>query len=110
MQERRQLNGLRRVRTIGTFALGAAAGSLIMLLCAPASGRVIRRRIALEFQNARRSAGRKLTRTRRLLTRKVEGVRDVATEKFNGAREWLADRVGNGYGKHPYRRRAVRHA
>ena len=92
-------------QTIGAFALGATAATIVTLLYAPASGKVTRRRIALKVREYQRTAGRKLGQTTKLLARQAELLREAAAERFNGAREWVADRVTNGHPK-----RSVRHA
>ncbi len=97
-------------RTIGAFALGAAAGSLVSLCFAPASGRVTRQRIAKRIRVLGQEAGRRLGRTRKLLTRKAEGLREATAEQLLHAREWVADRVTAGNGRHTTRRRVARHA
>ena len=100
MKEQRRGNGL---RTVGTFALGAAVGSIISLLYAPASGEATRRRLANKVRNLRRTAIRQLEQTGRVLATRASDVREAAGE-------WLADRMPFGNGKHPIRRRPVRHA
>lgn len=96
-------------RTVGAFALGATLGSIIALLCAPASGKVTRRRIALKVRAMRQQTIRQLGRTKKLLARKAEDLREATTERFLHAREWVAGQVANG--KQPIRHRTtVRHA
>ena len=90
-------------RTVGAFVLGATAGSIIALLYAPASGQVTRRRLALKARNLRRAAARQLGQTQRALATRAERVREAATE-------WITEHVPHGNGKHPIRRREVRHA
>ena len=73
------------------FALGAATGSVIGLLLAPAPGRVTRKRLVTQFRNARRRTTQKLER------------------QLHDAREWLVERVMNGYSRRPLRRRIAHH-
>ena len=95
-------------QTVGTFALGAAAGSIIALLFAPASGRVTRRRISLKVRAMRRQAIVQVARTQKLLARKADYLREATSEKLHDAKEWVADRFVHGNGHE--RRRPVRHA
>ena len=101
MREPRRGNGI--ARTVGTFTLGAAAGSILALLYAPASGKVTRRRIGMRVRALRQQTVRQLGRTRKLLA-------EATTEKIQHAREWVTEHLPNGNGKHPVRQRAVRHA
>ena len=94
-------------QNLGLFALGAAAGSTLALLYAPASGRMTRKRITLKFRSLERSTGRQLQKTKKLLAKKAKDLREVATERLGNTREWLVERVGNG--KHPLPRRVVHH-
>ncbi len=88
-----------RGRTIVAFTLGAAIGSAIALLFAPASGQATRRRIAMRLRNAQRTVGRRLDQTRRKLLLKAEHARAAATD-------WVAQHVSNGNGR---RHRPVHH-
>jgi gas vesicle protein len=97
-------------RSLGAFALGAAAGSAIALLFAPASGQVTRRRIGLRLRRISREAGRRVGRVQRVLTRKAETLREATAEKINGARAWVAGHVANGEQQRRPRHRALRHA
>lgn len=108
VKEVRRSNGV--AKTVGIFALGAATGSIIALLCAPASGRVTRRRIALKVRAVKQQAIRQLGRTKKLLARKAEDLREATTERLVHARKWVAGQVANGNGRHPMRHRAVHHA
>lgn len=85
-----------RGRTLAAFALGAAAGSLIALLFAPASGRVTRKRLALGVRKLQRLGARKLGETTKVLAAKVGHVREAASG-------WITEHVTNG--KHPVRHR-----
>ena len=96
-------------QTVGAFALGATAGSIIALLYAPASGRATRKRIGLKFRTLERSTGRQLLKAKKLLAKKAENLREAASEKLGNTREWLVERVG-GNGKHSLSRRVVHHA
>ena len=108
MKEPRRGNGIGR--TIGVFTLGAAAGSIIALCFAPASGQVTRRRIALKVRALGKETARRLGRTQKLLTRKAENLREATAESLVHAREWVADHVASGNGRHTSRRRVARHA
>jgi len=101
MKEIRQRGGIFQAAAV--FTLGAAAGSLLSLLYAPASGQVTRRRLALKARQAQRALQRRLGQTQRVLIAKAGEVRDAATE-------WVAEHVPHGNGRHPLRRREVRHA
>lgn len=61
-------------RTIGTFALGAALGSIVALLYAPASGTVTRKRLKMKLKAVGKSA--------------VE-LKTVAARKIGDARQWM---------------------
>lgn len=92
-------------QTTGAFALGATAGSLVALLYAPASGKVIRRRIGMKFRSLEKSAVRSIKQTKRLLAQKAEDIKEVATEKLGHTRAWLSERALNGNGsKRPLHR------
>ena len=85
------------LRSVVTFALGAAAGSIVALLYAPASGRVTRRQLAMRVSAMKRDAAKRLNRTQRQLALRAENVREAATE-------WIAEHVphrnGNGRIRH----------
>jgi len=97
MKENRQI--VRMGQYFGLFSLGAAAGSLLGLLFAPASGRSTRKRI-----------GSQIRQTKKLLLKKADLLREAAVDKFGDTREWLVQRVPNGNGRHGTHRRAVHHA
>ena len=101
MKEIRRRGGA--LRSVFTFALGAAAGSIVALLYAPASGKITRRRLAMRARNLQRAAARRLGQTQRALVSKAAGVREAATE-------WIAEHVPHGNGRQPIRRRVIRHA
>ena len=103
MKENRRRGGA--LRTAAAFTFGAAAGSIVALLYAPASGRVTRKRIVMRVQNLKRTAARRLGQTQRVLASKAADVREAATE-------WIAEHVPhrNGNGRHPIRHRTLRHA
>ncbi|MBI3332479.1 MAG: YtxH domain-containing protein [Candidatus Omnitrophica bacterium] len=86
-------------QTAGSFAAGAAAGSILALLFAPASGRVTRKRI-----------GHQLKQAEKLVAKKASVLREAAMEKLGDTRDWLVERVRNGNGKHPLPRRVMHHA
>lgn len=97
------------LRTVGTFALGAATGGIIALLFAPASGKVTRKRIGMKVKALQRAAATKLTQAQRVLARRAEGLRDVAAERIHDAREWVVDHMPtNGHAKRQTRRPAYR--
>ena len=102
--------GRNAVQTVGIFALGAAAGSIIALLFAPASGRVTRRRIGLKLRSMQRSTARQLGQARRILAKKAVYLRDSATEKFSHARDWVAGHVSNGHTVRRQTRQRLHHA
>ena len=101
MRQNRRRRGL--LQATASFVLGAAAGSLCALLYAPASGRVIRRRISMQARNLQRSVGRRIGRTQRVLATEAQRVRAAATE-------WVTEHIPHVNGKHPIRRRVLRHA
>ena len=101
MKEQRRTG--RAFQTVATFGLGAAVGSIIALLYAPASGTVTRRRLAMKARNLQRSAIRQLGQTKRVLVSKAADVREAATE-------WIAEHVPHGNGRQTLRRRTLRHA
>ena len=73
-------------RTLGTFALGAAAGSIVALLYAPASGTVTRKRLKMKFKAVQKSA---------LV------LKDAAAQRLGSARAWVTERLthANGNGR-----------
>jgi gas vesicle protein len=101
MRDQRRRGGA--FRTIAAFGLGAATGSILALLYAPASGKVTRRKLALRAQNLKRTAIRRFGQTQRALAVRAENVREAATE-------WITDHMPHGNGGHRVRRREVRHA
>ena len=102
MKENRRRGGL---GTFLAFALGTAVGSIVALLCAPASGQVTRKRIALRVRHLQREAARRLGRTQRVLATRALQAREAATE-------WIADRLPhrNGNERRAIHRRVIRHA
>jgi len=95
-------------KTAGAFALGATAGSAVAILLAPATGRIIRKRLASKFRSVERSASRQFQQSKKLLAKKAELLKDAAVERIGGTREWLLDRIPNGNGKnHPMPRRVA---
>jgi len=82
-------------RTVGVFALGAAAGSILALLYAPASGKETRKQIKMRM---------------RALKQQTVQLRNEATERINGARQWVVEHLPNGHAKRPLRRQTMRHA
>ena len=101
---REQPRKIGRGRTVLAFTLGAAAGSIIALLYAPASGEVTRRRLLLKARETQRKAARKFGEAKKVLACKAEEVRESATD-------WIAEHVPhNGHGRRTSRRRALRHA
>ena len=84
----------------GLVALGAAAGSVLALLFAPASGKVTRKQIGYKIRGLGRSTARQLNQTKRVLAKKAGAIRNAASEKLGDTREWLLERVASGNGKH----------
>ena len=91
------------VRSLAAFAVGATIGSIVSLLCAPASGQATRKRLGLRLRNMQKETGRRLGRTGRELQRQARQVRIAA-------REWLDERMRRTNGHRRPVRRAVRHA
>ena len=81
----------------GAFALGAAIGSSLALLYAPASGKVTRKRISNRFHQAQRQ-----------LAKKAGKLRETAVERIGQTKEWMMEHVPNGNGKHAVHRSKVR--
>ena len=101
---REQPRRIGKGRTVLAFALGAAAGSIIALLYAPASGQVTRRRLLLKAREAQRKAARKFVEAKKVLACKAEQVRESATD-------WIAEHVPhNGHGRRTARPRVLHHA
>ena len=95
-----------RGRTMLAFTLGAAAGSMLALLYAPASGQVTRRRLMMKARGAQKAAARKFGEAKKVIACKAEQGRETATD-------WIAEHVphnGNGHARRTVRRRALRHA
>ena len=92
-------------KTAGIFALGAAAGSVIALLYAPASGRTTRKKIGMKFKSLQRSTAQQVLRAKKVLARKAGTLQRAATEKLEDTREWLVERMSNGKHPHPAPRR-----
>ena len=93
-------------RTLGAFALGATAGSIIALLYAPASGQMTRRRIGMRVRAWEHATARQLQQARRVVGRRARLLREAAVEKVDTIREGLLERVSNGNGRHPVHRAA----
>ena len=89
------------LRTIVAFSAGAAIGSVVALLYAPASGEVTRRRLALKVRNLRRTAARRLGETQRAFAKRAGQVREAASG-------WIAEHRPYGNGRQPQHRRADR--
>lgn len=91
MGQTRQRGGVGR--TVGIFALGAAAGSLLALLFAPASGKETRKRIQLKVRE---------------LQQATATLQRAATKKIKTARAWVMDHMpNNGHVRRPARHGAV---
>ena len=95
MKEKRRRGGA--LRTGVAFALGAAAGSIVALLYAPASGQITRKRLVMRVRTLKRDAAKRLSKTQRELAVKAEHVRDAATEWIS---EHVPHRNGNGRIRH----------
>ena len=108
MKEPRRRGG--KLKSLAIFSLGAAAGSIVALLTAPASGVVTRRRIGQQVRKLQTTAARRLKDTRKVLIARAGVVRESAAESLVHAKEWVTDRMANGHAapKRPARR--VRHA
>ncbi len=87
--------------TIGALAIGAAAGSVLALLFAPASGAVTRRRIGMKIRAYGRTTAKQLTLAKKQLARQTEQLREVAAERLGQTRDWLVEHVVPKNGKHP---------
>lgn len=85
MKEQRRQGGI--ARTIGAFALGAAAGGVVALLFAPASGKVTRKRIAMRLRTLKQST-----------VRQIGHLREAATERVSDARRWVLDHMAHSNG------------
>ena len=68
------------------FSLGALAGSLVTLLCAPASGHVTRKRLLRKARHLQRTATRRIHRTQRVLVSEAGAMRHAAGE-------WIAEHI-----------------
>lgn len=104
---KRSVNKLWLGQTVGAFTLGAAAGSLLALLCAPASGRILRKRIGMKVRSMQFSTTRQIKHAKKLLLKKAGNLREVAASKLTSTRKWIAQNVSNGNGKSS--RRALTH-
>ena len=101
---REQPRRIGRGQAVLAFSLGAAAGSIIALLYAPASGQVTRRRLVLKVRDAQRKVTRKFGEAKKVIACKAEQVRESATD-------WIAEHVPhNGHARRTPRRRVLRHA
>jgi gas vesicle protein len=103
MKEEIRGQGGGMLRTLGAFVTGAAAGSIVTLLYAPASGKATRRQLGLKVQALRREAERRIGKTQRALVCKASKVREAATE-------WITEHVPHRNGRQPIRQRTVRQA
>lgn len=90
MGQTRERSGLGR--TVGVFALGATAGSVLALLFAPASGKETRKRIQLRIRE---------------LQQATSTLQRAATKKIKTARTWVMDHMPNGHVRRPTRHRPV---
>ena len=80
-------------QSVGLFSLGAAIGSASAILFAPASGKMMRKRL-----------GNQLRQTRKQLLKKTDLLREAAIEKIGDTRQWILQHAQNGNGKHSVRR------
>ena len=94
-------------KAAGTFALGAAAGSTLAFLFAPASGKATRKRIGMQIQSLGRTTEQKLLRAKKLLARKAVTLRASATERLEDTRDWVTQQMGNH--RQPVPRRVPAH-
>ena len=105
MKKQHRIGG--KLQTAAAFALGATAGSLATLVCAPESGPVFRRHLAHKAQGVQRKALRQLGKTKRLIARQADQVRDAALESIDQARDWVVEKVnGQLHLRRPLRRSA----
>ena len=86
-----QRRGFQIARGVGLFVLGATVGSITALLCAPASGRVTRRQIALKLRTLKRQTGRELG------------------QRIKYAKVWVTEHMPNGHNRRA-NRPAIHHA
>jgi gas vesicle protein len=82
--------------------MGAAIGSIVSLLYAPASGKAMRKQLASRAKDLRKRATRRIGQTRKHLACQAEQVREAATE-------WIKENVPHTNGRHAVQPR-VRHA
>lgn len=99
----------RKLQTAAAFALGATAGSLATLVCAPQSGRIVRKRLFQRARGLQRTAVRQLGKTKRLIGRQADQVRDAAIGTIDSARDWVTERLNNTQHKLSNRPRVFRH-
>ncbi len=116
MKENKQLkqlgsNGSRKQlgQAFGAFALGAAIGSTVALLYAPASGNVTRKRIGMKFRTMKNQTARGIKQAGKFLAKKAGDLKEVAGEKLGQTREWLVERASNGNGRRLVRHRRLAH-
>lgn len=79
-----------RGKAVAAFAIGAAAGSALALLFAPASGKVTRKRLAQGVRRLQRTGIRKIGKATHAIAVRVGDAREAASE-------WFTQRVN---GKH----------
>lgn len=94
-------------RTLGAFAIGAAAGSVLALLYAPASGKMTRRRIGLKVKAFRCATAKQLQRTRVQLLKQAKQFREATVEKVGQTREWVMERLPLTPSRHTTNHRPV---
>ncbi|MCM8794683.1 MAG: YtxH domain-containing protein [Candidatus Omnitrophica bacterium] len=97
-------------RTVGAFALGAAAGSAVALLTAPASGKVTRKRIGRQMRILGNATERQLKQAKKLLSRQAVQLRGAAVEKIGHTREWLQERIAANGNNVKHLRKAAAHS
>jgi gas vesicle protein len=83
--------------------LGAAVGSLVALLYAPASGAVTRKRLGNRIRTMKQRAVRRIGQTQKVLVSKAGEAREAATE-------WITDHMPSTNGNGRSHRRPLRHA
>jgi gas vesicle protein len=81
-----------RGKTVAAFAIGAAAGSVLALLFAPASGTVTRKRLAQNMSKLKKESLRKIGKATRVIAVRVGNARDAAGE-------WLTKSMNGHAGK-----------
>lgn len=88
-----------RGKTIAAFAIGAAAGSVLALLFAPASGQATRKRLVQNMRKLKKDGLRKIGKATHVIVARVGDAKEAAGE-------WLTQRVNGHAKRHPVRHHA----